>query len=283
MASSTSLRRPCALNPSGRQSSSPRWFTPATWSSPSRGRKFDATSLPVLAGTNLDELAQFKHVERPKDWNLPALKALFELLGLAPGMAQQVAQGEEGVVQQLQKGVSAAVERLVVLQQSLQSGLLFWGRNLLTEEEAGKFRDRMDSTKAFLESLQAYTSPGKLKNFQYDAQEVDSHREGLKALEEVESLQKLTVELGPLAAYLATAGAVLSEGHEWSGRMNTAHTRFCSRCPNPAKPRKSAFRSQAQRKLNDLKKAFLRDYLKLHTRARLGVNEGQAQDQPDER
>ena len=237
------------------------------------GRKFDATSLPVLAGTNLDELAQFKHVERPKDWNLPALKALFELLGLAPGMAQQVAQGEEGVVQQLQKGVSAAVERLVVLPQSLQGGLLFWGRNLLTEEEAGKFRDRMDSTKAFLESLQAYTSPGKLKNFQYDAQEVDSHREGLKALEEVESLQKLTVELGPLTAYLATAGAVLSEGHEWSGRMNTARNEILLQVSEPAKRRESAFGSQAQRKLNDLKKAFLRDYLKLHTRARLGVNE----------
>jgi len=37
------------------------------------GKKFDATGLPQLAGTGIDELAQFKHIERPKDWNLPAL------------------------------------------------------------------------------------------------------------------------------------------------------------------------------------------------------------------
>ena len=49
------------------------------------GRKFDATGLPQLAGTTIGELVQFKHIERPKDWNLPALKALFELLGLTPG------------------------------------------------------------------------------------------------------------------------------------------------------------------------------------------------------
>ena len=43
------------------------------------GKKFDATSLPQLAGTGIDELARFKHIERPKDWNLPALS--LRLLG----------------------------------------------------------------------------------------------------------------------------------------------------------------------------------------------------------
>src|SRR5699024_1007046 len=48
------------------------------------GKKFDATGLQQLAATSLDELTHFKHLEQPKEWNLPALKALFELLGLAP-------------------------------------------------------------------------------------------------------------------------------------------------------------------------------------------------------
>ena len=113
------------------------------------GKKFDATGLPQLAGTGVDELTQFKHIERPKDWNLPALKALFELLGLTPGMAQLVTQGKEEPVQQLQKAISESVEKLVLLQQSLQSGLLFWGRNLLAEEEAQKLRTRLDETKSF--------------------------------------------------------------------------------------------------------------------------------------
>ena len=57
--------------------------------------KFDAVGLAQLAATSVGELVRFKHVEHPKDWNLPALTALFELLGLAPGMAQLVTQGKD--------------------------------------------------------------------------------------------------------------------------------------------------------------------------------------------
>ena len=67
------------------------------------GKKFEATGLSQLAGTAIAELIQFKHLEQPKDWNLPALKALFELLGLTPGLAQLVTQGKEEPVQELQK------------------------------------------------------------------------------------------------------------------------------------------------------------------------------------
>ncbi|WP_462326087.1 DUF6079 family protein, partial [Desulfoplanes sp.] len=186
------------------------------------GKKFDATGLSQLAGTGVNELTQFKHIERPKDWNLPALKALFELLGLTPGMAQLLTQGKEEPVQQLQKAISESVEKLVVMQQSLQSGLLFWGRNLLAEEEAQKLRTRLDETKSFLESLQAYSSPGKLKNFRYDAQEVNAHRDGLNSLAEIESLQELVADLGSTASFLSTAEAVLSADHEWVGKMKKA-------------------------------------------------------------
>lgn len=48
------------------------------------GKKFDATSLQQLASTSMEELIRFKHLEQPKEWNLPALKALFELLGIDP-------------------------------------------------------------------------------------------------------------------------------------------------------------------------------------------------------
>ena len=78
------------------------------------GKKFDALSVSQLAGANVDELAQFKHIERPKDWNLPALKALFELLDLTPGMAQLVTQGKEESVQQLQQAVAESVKKLVL-------------------------------------------------------------------------------------------------------------------------------------------------------------------------
>jgi hypothetical protein len=237
------------------------------------GKKFDATGLPQLAGIGIDELAQFKHIERPKDWNLPALKALFELLGLTPGMAQLVTQGKDEPVQELQKAVATAVERLVLVQQNLQNGLFFWGRSLLAEDEVKKLRAKLDGTKTFLESLQAYTTTGKLKNFRYDASEVTAHRDGLQALKEIESLQELVVDLGSTAAYLSTAEAVLPTGHEWIDKMMTARDDVLAQIGDPAKRSAAAFRQQTQRKLGDLKKAYLLAYLAMHAKARLGVNE----------
>jgi len=237
------------------------------------GKKFDATGLPQLAGTSIDELTQFKHIERPKDWNLPALKALFELLGLTPGMAQLVTQGKDEPVQELQKSVTTAVEKLVLVQQSLQIGLFFWGRGLLAEEEVKKVRAKLDETKTFLESLQAYTTTGKLKNFRFDASEVTAHRSGLDTIIEIKSLEELVVDLGSTASYLSTAEAVLPTGHEWIDKMKTARDEVLAQIGDPAKRSAATFRQQTQRKLGDLKKSYLLAYLSMHAKARLGVNE----------
>jgi hypothetical protein len=237
------------------------------------GKKLDATGLQLLAGTGVDELAQFKHIERPKDWNIPALKALFELVGLTPGMGQLVTQGKEEPVKQLQPAITATVERLVLAQQSLQTGLFFWGRSLLAEDETQRLRAKLTSTKIFLESLQAYDSPGKLKNFRYDAPEVQGHEEGLKALREFEALQKLVDDLGATAAYLSTAEAVLPSDHTWADSMKAAQGDVLAAITDPTQRGAPTFRQQTQRRLSDLKKAYLTAYLSMHARARLGVNE----------
>jgi len=188
-------------------------------------------------------------------------------------MAQLITQGKDEPVQQLQKAISKLVEKLVFLQQNLQNGLLFWGRNLLAEEEAQKLRTRLDETKTFLESLQAYTSPGKLKNFRYDTQEVIAYRDGLNSLAEIESLQELVVDLSSTASFLSTAEAVLSPEDAWVAKMKTVRNEVLTQISNPDKRSAATFRQQTQRKLNDLKKTYVQTYLALHVKTRLGVNE----------
>ncbi len=237
------------------------------------GKNYESTDLQQLAARDVSELVNFKHIQKPKVPNIGAIKTIFELLGLTPGMAQLVTQGKDEPVQQLQKAISESVEKLVLLQQNLQNGLLFWGRNLLAEEETLKLRTRLDETKTFLESLQAYTSPGKLKNFRYDTQEVTSHQDGLNSLAEIKSLEVLVADLGSTASFLSTAEAVLSADHEWVAKMKTVRDEVLAQLGKPDKRSAATFRQQTQRKLTDLKKEFLKLYLSLHTKARLGVNE----------
>ena len=237
------------------------------------GRKFDATDVAALPATPLTDLVGLKHVERPKSWNIPALTALFELLELIPGMAQLVAQGKEQPVKELQKAIDARVKRLVIARQALQAGFQFWGRGLLDDHATDDLRGKLDAAKDFLESLQAFTSPGTLKNFPYGRQEVAAQRVGLDALDEVEAMHTLVGDFANAASYFPAAEAALPPDHKWVGMLKGVREDLVAQFLDPAQRSAAGFRQQAQRKLSDLKRAYIDAYLVLHARAKLGVDD----------
>ena len=238
------------------------------------GRKFDATSLQQLASNRVAELTQFKHIERPRDWNLPALTALFKLLRLPPGMVSMlVTQGKDESVQRLQQTVSETIEKMVLVQRKLQSGLLFWGQKLMTEGQTQALRFQLNKTKDFLESLQAYTTSGKLKNFQYDVKEIESHQQGLDSLSEVNCLLDLVADLSPTVGFLSTAEAVLNSECDWVSKMKLVREEILAQLSAPKVRAAVTFRQQTQRKLDDLKESYIQTYFRMHSKARLGAND----------
>jgi hypothetical protein len=144
---------------------------------------------------------------------------------------------------------------------------------LLLDDEVQTRYARLDQTKTFLESLQAYSTPGRLKNFRYDVQEVRHYGDGLHVLREIASLQELTADLGTVAAYLSAAEAVLPADHEWVDRVHTMRADILAQISDATQRGTVSFRQQTLRKLTDLKKAYVQTYLALHVKARLGVNE----------
>jgi hypothetical protein len=186
------------------------------------GLKLDAASLNQLAAVPVADVAGFKHIERPKDWNEPGMRALFEVLGLAPGMAKMITQGDSAPVSQLQKTVAERVEDLVTTQQAFQHGFTFWGHGLLNEAEHVAALQALDEAKAFLESLQAFNTPGKMKNFRCGSTEVKQKTKGLETLAQLRGIQKTANELVPFTAYLSQAQMALPAGHPLCEKMQTA-------------------------------------------------------------
>jgi len=133
----------------------------------------------------------------------------------------------------------------------------------------------MDVTKTFLESLQAYNTPGKLKNFRYFADEVNGQRAGLEALEEVKALGQLVSDLGGTASYLSTAEAVIPGNHPWTNTMRSERESLATQMCDPERRGTAQFRQEAQRRLGKLKKDYVAAYLHAHSRARLGVEDDQ--------
>ena len=191
-----------------------------------------------------------------------------------PGMAQLVAQGnKDEPVRELQKAVDARVGRLVMARQALQAGFQFWGRNLLDDHAAGDLRRRLDAARAFLDPLQAFSSPGTLKNFPYSRQAVEAQRAGLDALGEVEALHALVGDFANAASYFPAAEAALPADHAWVERLLQVRDDLAARFLDPAQRSAAGFRRQAQNELGDLKRAYVDAYLALHMRARLGVDD----------
>ncbi len=233
------------------------------------GRKFDASDLSTIAAIPVAELARFKHIERPREWNLPGLRALFELLGKAPGMAALVTQGRESPVQELQVAVRERIDRLVRAEQTARDGLRFWGQPLLSDPTPHLHLER---TKNFLETIQNFNTPGKLKNFTPGASEVSSHKAGIEALDEVERAGHLATKLAPAETYFTAAEAALPPSDPWAARMQSARKEIRAELASGATWSAAKARQTVLRRLDELKRDYVQRYLDLHTRARLGVN-----------
>ena len=239
------------------------------------GRKFTATDLDALAATPVADLAAFKHVERPKDWNVAGLRGLLELVGMAPGQVTALTQGDEAPVRELQGRLGALTDRLVDALQRLHQGLHLWGKSLLTDQEARDHQERLAAAKTFLEGAQRYDTPGKLKNFNEDAQHIAEHAAAVRALGDVERLAKLALSLGHLTSYLSQAETVLPDGHPWVETMRALRSEILATLEDPEARQDTGLESRLAAQLERAKADYGKAYRELLRKARLGLEDDQ--------
>jgi predicted ATPase len=243
------------------------------------GQKLDASDFARLAETPIKDLLAFKHIEAPKDFNVPALKALFELLSLPSKLAINLTQNDEGAVHQLRTQVNNRLESLVKAQDELVNGIIFWGKAVLTEAELENYRGRLSESKHFLETLHTYATPAHFKNFRYTAEEVTAQLGGFEALEEISQLQSILQDLNTATAYLMTAEVVLPPDHDWVIEMKKVRDNLLPRLTDKTQRASSGFSYHTQQELGALQKDYRQIYLDLHQQAKLGATESEEKKQ----
>lgn len=237
------------------------------------GDKFDSTKLKQLASNKIDELVRFKHLEQPKGWNLPALKAVFELLGIAPGVVAQITEGKSEPIQDMQQALGKLVNKIVLSQQILREGVSFWGVDLLHGANTDIKVEKLDSAKDFFESLMVYNTAGKLKNFKYSQEDVKQHETVLSDINELENLKEFTTKLNPIVSWLSSAQSILPESHEWVGRMKSARNEIQGVIQNSSTDELITKSRAIESQLSGLKADYITSYIGLHTQARLNERE----------
>ena len=237
------------------------------------GKKFDATNLNELATTGIDELIRFKHLEQPKELNIPAIKSMFELLGMSPGMAQLVSQGKDEPITGLQQSVDELVKRIVLTQKSLHEGLSLCGFDFLARTDVVNLVSGLDNTKNFLESLQVYKSPGMLKNFPYSMDEVKSYKCALNALDDLDILRNFVREHSSTATWLTLAQGVLPAENGWDDSMEETQQDVLKILEQTNLSELAIQSSKIGARFQKLKKDYIADYIGLHSKFRLGVDD----------
>ncbi len=233
------------------------------------GRKIDASNLDEALRMDLDDLTGFRHITRPKELPLHALRAVMELLDLSPGL-MQTPETREIAVGELQKRVAEELGRLVRLQNRARQGFSLWGRPVLEEEALAQVQANLKAYKDFLESLRPFNTPGKLRNFPYTAEAVREKRPLREAAWRMEALaDQMERELQPLTAYLREAASVLPKDHPTGvaiQEVQEAHLTALQRSPSGPDPETL---ERIRRELLQLKEGYIQAYLQAHREARL--------------
>ena len=236
------------------------------------GKRLDAANLHEATKTSVDQLLVFKHVEKPKGLPLAELVALFELLGLAEGLIRNENAHDEAV-KQLRSKANELTEKVVTVAQHVHTGLPCWSSELIPLEDREQQRQKLDALTSFLEGLQAFNTPGKLKNFSKSVLEIQGQAATLDLIQQIEDLNGLVQELTPLTGYLGTAAAVLPPQDPWRTQMETMRSEWRAKLMDPTARSAADFRQKINRALQKVKDDYRSAYFNLHKKARLNVNE----------
>ena len=236
------------------------------------GKKLDAGNISEASKISVETLLQFKHIEKPKGLPLAELAALFELLGLSEGLIRNPDTHDQAVIQ-LRAKANELTERVVTTAQQVQTGLPCWGSELISGEEREDHRQKLDDLKGFLESLQAFNTAGKLKNFSRSVTEIQAQKANLDLVKRVDDINDLVQELTPMTGYLATATAVLPPQDSWRHEMESTRASWRAKLLDPELRGRPDFRQIINRALQKAKDDYKTTYLSLHKKARLGINE----------
>ncbi|MCD6320135.1 MAG: ATP-binding protein, partial [Candidatus Desulfofervidaceae bacterium] len=229
------------------------------------GQRIDASNLHILSKMSLSDLKNFKHIEPPKELPLNALKALFEFLNLPPGLIVNKATQEEGI-RQMQKEVNNLLEKTLLALQKVQAGIPCGEKKILDVNTQQTYKTALENFKIFLESLERFDTPAKLRNFKYSVSEIAQQKEALKIIKTVQIFSQTIDEISPFLVYLNKAAQVLPRNHPWVDKLNSIQEKLYERI-------RQNEGSILKTELKALKEEYINIYLKLHQKHRLTASE----------
>ncbi|MBP1468632.1 ATP-binding protein [Candidatus Chloroploca sp. M-50] len=256
----------------------------------------DAGTIERAATVALESLADFRFYRRPKALPLPVWTMIFEAFGLQPALLRStIDRDREQAVTLLWEHVQKEVRQVVAWQTNVQGGLTLWNQPLFTDRftyqiQGGQVINAdlpsvtlsqtallpyLKKTKEFLEVLARYDKPGKLRNMTLSTAETEQALADRLVAQRTRDVLEVIGQLQPLTSYLSEAGAMLPEEYPqpddaWVKQANAARDALLREMRLLARGEDRVDLVTWRRRLEELRREYMRCYSELHTAHVLG-------------
>lgn len=229
------------------------------------GETYDSMKFNQLIALKAEGIAEFSHIKKPSDLPLIELRALFDLFSISHGLLQPDAQTNG--VQTLQTKVQQLLTQLVKLQHELKDKIPTWELPLLSDEELQEYQSKLQSLNQFLQSLQVFDTPAKLKNFKKTIEEIQIQQESIMLMDKLIKWRELATQITKKANYIVSARNHVSIADDWYVKVEGAlEDLYLSLKAN------SDCSAELQ-VIDQLKERYIAFYYAQHAASRLGATE----------
>ncbi|WP_282937664.1 DUF6079 family protein [Paenibacillus sp. RC67] len=184
------------------------------------GETYDSMRFNQLIALKAEGIAEFSHIKKPSDLPLAELRALFDLFSISHGLLQPDSQTNG--VQTLQTKVQQLLTQLVKLQHDLKDKIPTWELPLLSDDELQEYQSKLQNLNQFLQSLQVFDTPAKLKNFKKNIAEIQSQHENILLVDKLIKWRELASQITKKANYIVSASNHVSITDEWYVKVEGA-------------------------------------------------------------
>jgi hypothetical protein len=227
------------------------------------GITYDGMKFDELTRLSADQISDFTHIKKPSDLPLAALGELFDMFNIGRGFLQD--NGLQHAIVQLNKESKLLLDNVVRLDHDIKDGVPFLEVTLFNKDQVIDFRSELTKLKTFLNDLQIYDTPAKLKNFKFGVEEVIEQKDRIIQTKQLIEQQKRALELSQEAMYLINAQNHLLSSHEWHGKVDGAIEDLILALRNNENCQKE------RQELKKLREDYYSIYLSLHDKARLNA------------
>lgn len=222
------------------------------------GTAINSTNLNELRNINNQDFFSFTHIKEPKGLNLAALKLLFMSL-LGRDLSNQL--NDPSTYTHLVGKAKEWAERTVTLQSKVGNEYKYRGIEIVSEEDALKYRRDFSAFSGFCDKIASYTSEARIKNFPYTIEELNKV---LPIKEEVDRVDKQLKQLRALdqdITYLQQCSQYITDT-EFKAEISNTINQLPAIVSSDSIPKMNAYKAELKKHKERYADWYLSMYLK---------------------